>query len=109
MRFSTAVMSFENLKRIDTNNDYTKDIVQSFIKAYYIMPIYHSMGSYDKVLYDDINYAVDTVTKYVSKEELNAYVSSLPTVPKFIFKLVRINPWIAVQLYSLVKWIHKFK
>lgn len=73
-RYPTAIMTWENLKRIDKDNKYTKEINCLFIRYYYTMPFLWAL-SLKKIPYEDIRKSVKTIYKLLPKNEISSYLS----------------------------------
>lgn len=108
-RFPTAIAAMNNLKRIDKDNCYEEEIITLFIRSYFALPIEWAMGSYDKVLYDQIQYAATTVTDYVSTEELNRFISTQPRGSQLVYRLALHSPRFAVITHRVIKQINNLR
>ena len=112
-RYSAAILARENAKRIDKDNKYTDEIAFLFINSYFRVPVLHAIYSYDKILFQEIKYANNTITNYVSEKELTNFFSRLTKGESLSLKALHKCPVAGILLYELItfrsKMLDKYK
>ena len=105
-RYPTAIMTWENLKRIDKDNKYTKEINSLFIRYYYTMPFYWGLGL-EKIPYEDIRKSVVNIYKFLTKKEINTYLSNQARSVRLCFAVLPYTVRGAVLLQKSITAINK--
>lgn len=105
-RYPTAIMTWENLKRIDKDNKYTKEINSLFIRYYYTMPFYWGLGL-EKIPYEDIRKSVVNIYKFLTKKEINIYLSNQARSVRLCFAVLPYSVRGAVLLQKSITAINK--
>lgn len=105
-RYPTAIMTWENLKRIDKDNKYTKEINCLFIRYYYTMPFLWAL-SLKKIPYEDIRKSVKTIYKLLPKNEISSYLSRQSRGIRLCFNVLPYTVHGAVLLQRSITTINR--
>ena len=103
-RFPTAVLTYNNLKKLDSNNEYEKVINDYFIKLYYTQTIFSTLDINKNRPYSYIRYANNTITNYISKDKLNKYLSNQTFGRRLICRVSMFSPRLSSIIYRLIVW-----
>lgn len=106
LRYPTAIMTWENLKRIDKDKKYTKEINRLFIRYYYTMPFYWGLGL-EKIPYEDFRKSVVNIYKFLTKKEINIYLSNQTRSVRLCFAVLPYSIRGAVFLQKSITAINK--